>query len=207
MNYFKTLVCLVALVAFYASPAWAKLPPNLMPYAYMEPAEFEGTWYELGLVPYFFEKKCEKNPIVKYTLLPKKNDRERDTFIDYFECDRRDKKQINTGRLRVSETQSNTILSATFLNLLGWRYWFGDNYIILDINEKEQTAVIGSPKQKLAWLFRRQPKLTPKIAHDTIALLKRNGYQTPCSMVLMPHDKGELSTKMSICQFLETNNP
>lgn len=157
--------------------------------------KYAGDWYEIAYIPYFFEKKCVQNSKVKYTPI------EASVYIDHFECEQRNGKLFTfQGRAKIIDVQTNAKLSATFLNLLGWRYWFGDNYWILDLDKNYTYSVIGEPSLNYAWILSRTPLLSTSVLRDISHTLSRQGYN-PCKLVTVPQEKGEHS-RTSICNLL-----
>jgi apolipoprotein D and lipocalin family protein len=164
--------------------------PELTPVSPFEFSRYSGEWYEVALIPYWFQRNCLGNAKVRYTPL------DNHTYEDYFECDTRKpgRKQVLIGRARVVDPVQPSVLSATFLNLIGWRYWLGRNYWVTDLAPDYRYAVVSHPGRNLGWVLARTPSLPPADWATIIAGLKQQGYN-PCRFVYSPH--GPLSTLSS----------
>lgn len=177
---------------------------SLTPHSGITPQQLTGEWYEIGLIPYFFEKNCASDPLVRYDLLDNESP---EVFLDYFECRlANDDKQVNEGRLRVVDEERHTVLSATFFNFFGWRYWFGKNYWILDFNTEENYMVVGSPGRDNAWIMARSPELSNSALSNIKESLTNQGYNNACDLVLMPHQQSSINTKISLCDAIKDIN-
>ena len=189
-------ICLPVLLCCLYPSSYAFSPVD-----YVDTDQYQGKWYEVALIPYFFEKKCKKNSYVRYTLLPEESE-ENPVFEDYFQCEtKKGKLKEFLGRAKVVDTKSNSVLSATFFKLFGWRYWFGKNYWIIGLDADYQYAVVGSPKVKNGWVFSRKPALTSSQWREVIVILENNGYDI-CQFQTVPQDEG-LENRQSLCEFIK----
>ncbi|MDX2085680.1 MAG: lipocalin family protein [Candidatus Melainabacteria bacterium] len=179
--------------------AQTKPASPLQPVPLVDLTRYSGSWYEVALIPYFFQKHCATNAWVEYSPLPNGQ------YKDYFQCDKANGKvQKLTGRVK-SVSPSNSVLSATFLNLLGWRYWFGPNYWIIGLDDDYQFAVVGEPKRQHGWVLSRKPTLSPTQWQAVAQALTHNGYDS-CEFRLSPQTQ-RLQQPEALCRYLERNRP
>lgn len=170
----------------------------LTPVDRVEPQAYQGVWHEIALIPYFFEKSCRRNALVRYTLLPAESENQ-PVFEDYFQCTTENGSLKSfTGRAKVVSPSSNSILSATFLKIFGWRYWFGKNYWIIGLDPQYQYAVVGQPNMDHGWVFSREPELNETQWQSVISILKNAGFDT-CRFTTMPQDGG-LAIRQKLCE-------
>jgi apolipoprotein D and lipocalin family protein len=158
---------------------------------------YAGDWYEIALIPYFFENNCVQNARVRYTPLSE------GVYEDYFECELKNgKKKVVIGRAKVADRASGAKLSATFLNLLGWRYWFGTNYWIIDLAEDYSYTVVSNPSLKYAWIMARSPQLPQNTLTNIAEKLRKQGVD-PCRLRLVPQEGGA-SEPAPLCEALKS---
>jgi apolipoprotein D and lipocalin family protein len=187
-----------------AAPNSAKNLPPLTTVPFVDINRYTGDWYEIALIPYFFQKDCVQDSKITYTPIPAESGPgQPPVLIDAFSCQTKNHKTIRMiGRAKVSDTNTNAKLSATFLNVLGWRYWFGENYWIIDLAPDYSYTVVGSLARQNAWIMARTPSL-PKATLAGIAdRLKAKGYD-PCALKMSPqHVAGSplLAPAESLCK-------
>ncbi|MEB3206818.1 MAG: lipocalin family protein [Vampirovibrionales bacterium] len=157
---------------------------------------YAGDWFEIALIPYFFQSQCAANAKVVYTALKP------GTFRDYFECEQKNgKKSISVGRARVANSKTNATLSATFLNILGWRYWFGENYWITDLADDYSYSVVVHPSRNYAWILARTPNLPADVLAGIATRLSAQGVD-PCRLKMSPQAQGSQKS-ISLCEAIK----
>jgi len=60
----------IASLFFAPTKAQAAPAPPLTAVEHLDVVKYSGHWYEIALIPYFFQKSCALDAKVKYTLLP-----------------------------------------------------------------------------------------------------------------------------------------
>ncbi len=186
----------VSLLILSLSSAMAALPP-LKTVEAVNLARYEGKWYEIALIPYFFERGCAQNAWVEYTRLPD------GSFKDYFECEMENgKKKVAVGRAKVVDSATNAKLSATFLNLWGWRYWFGANYWIIGLGDAYDYTVVAHPSRRYGWLMARTPQVSLTQLRTMEALLQAQGYDT-CRFKMFPNSP-DTAGRPALCEFVKS---
>ncbi|MEM0950750.1 MAG: lipocalin family protein [Cyanobacteria bacterium P01_H01_bin.74] len=199
------LAAFLLLLVSYPAHVMADYKKPLQPVRYVDSNRYAGRWYEIALIPYFFEKSCAKNSIVEYTRLAD------GSYKDYFECEKDNgKKRIFEGRAKILDTQSNAIWSSTFLKVFGWRYWFGSNYWIIGLGDNSNFltrrismepytyTIVGMPSRRYAWIMARKPELSKAELKEAIKTLTDQGFDA-CKLEMIPHD-GTDTKVVSLCQ-------
>jgi apolipoprotein D and lipocalin family protein len=168
----------------------SKQPLQTVPHVDLK--RYMGQWYEIAAIPMFFERRCTSGARAQYRLLP-------DGLVEVVNsCQTASGERISsTGRARVGDPQSNAKLKVTFVNLLGWRFWMGGDYWIIDLDADYQTAVIGDPSRRYAWILSRTTALPPETLARLQQVLRAQGYD-PCRLMIMPQPGG-LQVKRSLC--------
>lgn len=153
---------------------------------------YMGQWYEIAAIPMFFERRCVAGAMAQYRLLP-------DGMVEVVNsCQTKSGERISsTGRARVVDSKTNAKLKVTFLNLLGWRFWAGGDYWIVDLDPDYQVALIGHPDRRYAWILSRTTALPPETLTRLQQVLRAKGYD-PCRLMTMPQ-QGGLNAKRPLC--------
>ncbi len=161
--------------------------------AHVDLNRYMGQWYEIAAIPMFFERRCVSSAMASYKLLP-------NGLVEVVNsCAEASGKRISsTGRAKVVDSTSNAKLKVTFVNLLGWRFWAGGDYWILDLDSDYRVAIVGHPTRSYAWILSRTTALPLETLRKLEQTLRAKGYD-PCRLVTMPQDGG-LTTKRPLCQ-------
>ena len=194
----KTLLACLGLLSVLS---WVVIPPALAlkTVDFVDPEKYQGKYYEIALIPYFFEKQCAKNGFAEYTLLP---DKKGTVFKDYFQCEKNNGKlDQKEGRVRVVNEETNAVLSVTFVKSLMWHYWFGDNYWIIDRGPNYEYTVVGNPSLKYGWILAREPQMSKETLTSIRTVLEDNGYDA-CQLEMMPQDGSDVTEFVSLCEYL-----
>ena len=116
-----------------------------------------GKWYEIALLPNWFEKKCIEGAIAEYSLLDKGLIKVVNT------CKTRKGESKATGVAWVVDHETNAKLKVSFAPLARYFRWFSGNYWILYVDPDYQFAVVGDPSQKYLWLLAREPSVSEEV--------------------------------------------
>lgn len=186
--------CGVVFLSALLPSCWAVSVP-LQPVNSVDFEGYSGWWYEVALIPNRFQKHCVTDAKVNYQPLSP------GVYRDYFEC-RRANGKLSTmvGRAKVLDSNKPGVLSATFFNFLGWRYWFGENYWIIDLAPDYRYALVGHPSRKYAWVLAREPKLSQQDWVSLARQIKAQHYN-PCDLKISPQSQGHTQQR-SLCEMI-----
>jgi len=129
-----------------------------------------GRWYEIALIPVWFQKDCAGGTTAEYTLV-----KEGVVSVVNRCCTRDGKVKEAKGRAWVVDTKTPAKLKVSFFSLFG--FWlFAGHYWIIDLDPEYQYAVIGHPSRNLGWILSRTPKLPEEVLQGIVERLEANGY-------------------------------
>jgi apolipoprotein D and lipocalin family protein len=186
-------------LACLLTPAKASTPP-LKPVPSVDPVAYAGTWYEVAVIPYFFENRCQSDALTRYTILQESPL----VFEDYFQCTGKNGKTIRlTGRAKALTSDNYARLNATFLNFFGWRHGKKPNYWIIGQAEDYRYAVVGHPSRRYGWILSRAPQMASSDWSAVQGILTRNGYD-PCRFMAVPQ-KGGIQKRQSLCEWTRSD--
>jgi len=131
---------------------------------------YAGLWYEIAKIPNTFQRKCAGRTTAQYEL------REDGKIGVVNQCIKSDGKAIEAkGIAKIVDTITNAKLKVSFVNLLGWRLFWGD-YWIIGLDENYRWAVVGHPQRKYGWILSRTPTLEKPKLEAVFKLLREQGY-------------------------------
>ncbi len=137
---------------------------------YVNLEKYAGKWYEIAKIPNFFQKKCKKNTTAEYTLM------DNQTLQVVNRCYGKNEEIIETnGIAKIVDFQTNAKLKVSFLNICGFRPFWGD-YWIIGLDTEYTYAIIGTPNRKYGWLLSKSPYLSENILNTIQQELEKNGY-------------------------------
>ncbi|MEB3285913.1 MAG: lipocalin family protein [Vampirovibrionales bacterium] len=183
-----------------AASAKPKLPP-LQPVPQVDLKKYAGDWYEIAFVPYFFEKKDQREALTRYTPV------DAYTYEDYFQAKKPDGSlKTYTGRLRSKAanrpgTTPNGEFRSTFVKLFNWQYWLGVDYLVTGLGKNYDYLVVSGPSRKLNWVFSRSPKLSIAQLREISQILNYQHIDA-CKMLTIPQTGG-LQTQQPFCNVLK----
>ena len=129
-----------------------------------------GRWYEIALIPVWFQKECAGGTTAEYTLV-----KEGVVSVVNRCCTKDGKVKEAKGRAWVVDTKTPAKLKVSFFSLFG--FWlFAGHYWIIDLDPEYQYAVIGHPSRNLGWILSRTPKLPEEVLQGIVERLEANGY-------------------------------
>ena len=134
--------------------------------------EYLGTWHEIARKPLYFQKKCDYNVTVNYSL------NANGTIKVDNKCFKKDGKlQQSIGEASVQNAPANSKLKVSFLpKALRWLPVGRGDYWILKLDERYQVALVGTPNKKYLWLLSRSPTLDPAITAEFLNHATSEGY-------------------------------
>jgi len=126
---------------------------------------YAGDWYEIARYPNRFQRDCDSDVHVRYTLQGSGKLSVRN------ECRKANgKPDIANGTAKVVDTKSNAKLKVTFF----WPF-YGD-YWIIDLDSRYRYAVVGEPGRKYLWILSRSKELDQESYQHILQRVAENGY-------------------------------
>ena len=133
-------------------------------------SRYIGRWYEIALIPVWFQKECAGGTTAEYTLV-------KDGVVSVVNkcCTKDGKVREAKGCAWVVDKKTPAKLKVSFFSLFG--FWlFAGHYWIIDLDPEYQYAVIGHPSRDLGWILSRTPKLPEEVFKSIAERLEANGY-------------------------------
>ena len=135
---------------------------------------YQGTWYEVARLPMFFQRNCAQSE-AHYTL-------KADGHVGV----------LNRCRTQEGEwqeangTASPQVPGKTDKLWVVFDNWFSriapgvakGDYWVLDLDDKYQHALVGSPNRKYLWLLSRTPEVPTAVRERMLAKAQQQGYDT-----------------------------
>ncbi len=145
-------------------------PGTPSPVARVELQRYVGTWYEVALIPNWFQRNCVRATTAHYTLRA-------DGRIDVINRCIDDDGDVDeaAGVARVVDRSTNAKLEVSFVAILGMRPFWGD-YWIIGLDPDYRWAVIGTPSRRYGWILSRTPRLDDTEMEQARAILREQGY-------------------------------
>ena len=134
-------------------------------------ARYVGLWYEIAKIPNSFQRQCARHTIAHYTLRG-------DGRLNVVNQCIKNNGTLDqaTGIAKLVDTVTQARLKVSFVNVLGWRPFWGD-YWILGLDRNYRWAIVGTPDRNYGWILARTPTLEATTMDTIFAILERNGYQ------------------------------
>lgn len=131
---------------------------------------YVGKWYEIALIPVWFQKDCDSGSTAEYSLAE-------GGWINVTNrcCTREGEWKEANGRAWVIDKDCPAKLKVGFFSVLGFWPFKGD-YWIIDLDPDYRYVVIGHPGRNLGWILSRTPELPPGILNGIAERLTQNGY-------------------------------
>lgn len=167
------LLMIVLLLAPALAQAGATAPAVV---PHVDIKRYAGRWYEVARMPMFFQRHCAGNTTAEYTPLPSGELK----VLNQCDADNSMDPLVAEGRARVEDTATNAKLRVTFAHFFGgWRYLFGGDYWVIDLDPAYQWAVVGHPSHRYGWILSRRPGLPLETLRKITERLEVQGYD-PC---------------------------
>lgn len=160
ISLFPKLFLAVLLLAFVLGANGAEAKIKIV--TELDLPRYLGTWYEVARFPVIYQRGCVDSKAVYK--------RAKDETISVTNtCKRNGKVSSITGS---ADVEGPGQFSVAFFKLLPLRakYW------VLWVDPDYQTAVVGEPNGKLAWILSRSPKISQLNKTIALRILKQNGY-------------------------------
>ena len=134
--------------------------------------QYTGTWYEIGRLPMYFQRKCARDVTATYT-----DTTDGSGIVVVNKCTGADGADIAAEGLAKPDDNSGSKLRVTFLP--SWIRWlpFGRaDYWILARDANYQTALVGTPDKDYLWLLARTPDITQQTYTKYRQIAQQQGY-------------------------------
>ena len=134
--------------------------------------EYAGTWYEIGRLPMYFQRKCAGDVTANYT---QKTDGS--GIIVTNKCVSEDGSGITAEGLAKPVDENGSKLKVTFLPK--WIRWIPvgrADYWVLARDADYKTALVGTPDKKYLWLLARSPNISQETYTKYRQVAQQQGY-------------------------------
>ena len=133
---------------------------------------YAGTWYEIGRLPMYFQRKCAGDVTANYA---QKDDGSGITVTN--KCVSEDGSGIVAEGLAKPVDESGSKLKVTFLPK--WIRWIPvgrADYWVLARDSEYKTALVGTPDKKYLWLLARSPNISQETYTKYRQIAQQQGY-------------------------------
>ncbi|WP_352338137.1 lipocalin family protein [Psychrobacter sp. 16-MNA-CIBAN-0192] len=134
--------------------------------------QYAGTWYEIGRLPMYFQRKCASDVTATYT------GKADGSGIDVLnQCRKQDGLMMSANGLAKAVDNSGSKLKVTFLP--SWIRWLPvgrADYWVLARDANYQTALVGTPDKKYLWLLARTPNISQQTYSKYSQIAQQQGY-------------------------------
>ncbi|MGM8899974.1 lipocalin family protein, partial [Psychrobacter sp. 1Y4] len=134
--------------------------------------EYAGTWYEIGRLPMYFQRKCAGDVTANYT---QKTDGS--GIVVTNKCVSEDGSGITAEGLAKPVDESGSKLKVTFLPK--WIRWIPvgrADYWVLARDADYKTALVGTPDKEYLWLLARSPNISQETYTKYRQIAQQQGY-------------------------------
>lgn len=134
--------------------------------------QYAGTWYEIGRLPMYFQRKCASDVTATYT------GKADGSGIDVLnQCRKEDGAMMSANGLAKAVDSSGSKLKVTFLP--SWMRWLPvgkADYWVLARDADYKTALVGTPNRKYLWLLARSPNISQQTYAKYRQIAQQQGY-------------------------------
>ena len=172
MNIAPLLALLVLHTVSIPAPVRASnsTPAELQVVKKVDLNRYLGKWYEIALIPVWFQKDCDSGSTAEYSLTEGG-----EINVVNRCCTREGTLKEAKGRAWIVDKSCPAKLKVGFFSVLGFFPFKGD-YWIIDLDPDYRYVVIGHPTRKLGWILRRPAALSPETLKGIAERLAHNGY-------------------------------
>ncbi len=127
--------------------------------------KFLGKWYEIAVIPYFFERNCTGTN-ANYALRA-------DGKIDVHNiCNKKslDGKLSEARGVAVVANNNNAKLKVSFFGPIYANYW------IIDLGKNYEYAVTANPNRKYLWILSRTPRMDENTYQEIVSRAAQQGF-------------------------------
>lgn len=156
----RLLLASLLLLGACASSNQAPLPTV----AAVDLGRYAGTWYEIALLPNWFERNCASDTQAHYRL-------DGDEVEVVNSCRRADGQvESATGHAHAAEGSGNAKLRVSFFRPFYADYW------VLALDPSYTHVLVGEPGRKYAWILSRTPLLDATAREALLARAQALGF-------------------------------
>jgi apolipoprotein D and lipocalin family protein len=127
---------------------------------------FMGKWYIIANIPYF----AEKGKVGSYVVYRQRDDGRIDDLFSFRKKTLTNKEQRWDGITSIVDDKNPAHMRARFI----WP--FSTDFLVLHVSADGNTALVGTPDRKLAWIYSRTVTITPEQYARSEAMLRAQGY-------------------------------
>lgn len=141
-------------------------PPKTVPY--VDIAKYLGSWYEQAVIPYYFERNCEKT-VATYSL-----NKDNTVRVDNV-CYRNGVKHESVGKAfpdPEDKDHTNAKLKVEFVSTLD----IEANYWIVRLDKDYTYSVVSSPNYHYLWILYREPRMPETLFQAIYQDLQKEGF-------------------------------
>lgn len=151
--------------------AFANTPSDLTTVAYVDPVRYTGQWFEIAKIPNSFQRKCLASK-AEYTLKKGK-------LGVLNTCTLKNGKVKKASAIAlIKDKETNAKLKVSFVPLVNHLGWFGGDYWIIELDEKDYSYVlVGHPKRTFFWLLARTPIIEEGLYNSLLDRAVELGYK------------------------------
>ncbi|MGP5210213.1 lipocalin family protein [Psychrobacter alimentarius] len=134
--------------------------------------KYAGTWYEIGRLPMYFQRKCAGDVTANYT---EKTDGS--GIVVTNKCMSEDGSEITAEGLAKPADDTGSKLKVTFLP--SWIRWLPvgrADYWVLARDPDYKTALVGTPDKDYLWLLARSPNISQETYAKYRQIAQQQGY-------------------------------
>lgn len=134
--------------------------------------KYSGTWYEIGRLPMYFQRKCAGDVTANYT---EKTDGS--GIVVTNKCMGEDGSEITAEGLAKPADDTGSKLKVTFLP--SWIRWLPvgrADYWVLARDPDYKTALVGTPDKDYLWLLARSPNISQETYAKYRQIAQQQGY-------------------------------
>ena len=134
--------------------------------------KYAGTWYEIGRLPMYFQRKCAGDVTANYA---QKADGKGITVTN--KCMAEDGSEIIAEGLAKTADDTGSKLKVTFLP--SWIRWLPvgrADYWVLARDADYKTALVGTPDKDYLWLLARSPNVSQETYSKYRQIAQQQGY-------------------------------
>ncbi|TVQ39039.1 MAG: lipocalin [Wenzhouxiangella sp.] len=145
---------------------------------------YQGTWYEIALLPNRFQRRCLANTRADYRLL------EQGRVEVTNRCQRSDGSWIEVvgEARRAGDDLPAAALEVRFApRWLAWLPMVWGEYRIIALDDDYQLAMVGTEDRRFLWILARQPDVAEDRLAKLLDLARAQGFETE-KLSWTPHD-------------------
>ena len=134
--------------------------------------KYAGTWYEIGRLPMYFQRKCAGDVTANYT-----EKADGSGIVVTNKCVGEDGSGISAEGLAKPADETGSKLKVTFLP--SWIRWLPvgrADYWVLARDADYKTALVGTPDKDYLWLLARSPNISQETYAKYRQIAQQQGY-------------------------------